>query len=438
MKERFKILLVSCLMVVAGCIDRALPLDYEQTAMVTSTSQPDTRTPLPSSTNSPPSASPTITIVPSVTPEPGPNVTQNCLTIQTSLPTQHHYRGAIAFESFGPEVTDHISFYDLLTDEFTNIPGMDYHRLLVSPDNTMYASKDIRMNKLEVFASNKKLLQSISWGKDWGNIAGWLDNQRLVIILSEDESPELPNFDKYPRKVLIVNPFNEQIQILPPDYPHIDQASRMTSWGNYGTTIYSPDLSRVVYPGSMQLEEYGGMGYILYGIPEGKELAHLPSGYWNQLPLWSKDGSQFLVMGDSDFYLVSKDGQVSQVSQMNPGYHPPQKTTHNYYLYYYSWSPDERQVALWLIDEGTGKITLAVLDLRTGIVTDTCIPAGYNPLDIRTLPYPVWSPDGKSLVVAANYRPEEDEFDVVLVDLQEQTAYKIATNRYPVGWLITQ
>jgi hypothetical protein len=98
---------------------------------------------------------------------------------------------------------------------------------------------------------------------------------------------------------------------------------------------------------------------------------------------------------------------------------------------------DGQYVAFWLNDFKTGNFTLAILDTQTGVITDTCIQAGSNPFNVITSPFAAWSPDGKSLVVAANFRPEDNGKDVVLVDLEKQVICKITTNNFPVGWLVS-
>jgi hypothetical protein len=142
-----------------------------------------------------------------------------------------------------------------------------------------------------------------------------------------------------------------------------------------------------------------------------------------------------LPTGVSAVGLISSDGEITKLSRMNPEYVPPEVRKQDYFAYYYSWSPDGEHVALWLKDADSEEITLAILDIQTGVITDTCIPAGYNPRDIRTLPTPAWSPDSSSLVVAANSEPETGDFEAMLVDLSGAAAYRIAQNRFPAGWL---
>ena len=85
----------------------------------------------------------------------------------------------------------------------------------------------------------------------------------------------------------------------------------------------------------------------------------------------------------------------------------------------------------------TGRRTLALLDTITRQVSIPRLPAGSTILSLyRSITDPVWSPDGRRLLVAANYRPDEPYNDVLLVDLEQEAAYKIGEANFPVGWLV--
>jgi hypothetical protein len=443
MKKRFVSILIFSLFFITSCNGQGTSPGYQ----TSSTTRPATHSIITSTvtlTEIPISAdgrltqsagpSPVDTPVSVLTPETDPGVVQNCLEIQPTLPGHHAYSGTIAFETHGPQVKNTLSFYNFDRGDFTEIAGSHNDNLSISPDRMRFAYEDFDTKQLEVISADGERIKSLGWMEDWGNIAGWLNDQSIVIVTSVQEAPN-SSYVKYPRRVVIVKPDSNSTQTMPTEFPDIDRASPTTSWGRSGTLVFDPTLTRVVYPGSMKLEDYDGMGYILYSLSENMKLAQLPSQSWNKLPVWSPDGSQFIVMGDDEFYLVTRDGEITRVTHLNPGFHPPGNTKINYFADYYSWSPDSQHVAFWLKRSSSDSQTLAILDTHTGLVVDTCISAGFNPSDIRTLPYPVWSPDGKSLVVAANYQPAEDSYYAVVVDLNEHTVYKIAENIFPVGWL---
>jgi WD40-like Beta Propeller Repeat len=439
MKKRIFILWINIMIFLGGCSGTLLTqgtLPSDELTLTPLIIPTKTIVQIGTSPTTPVVATKTVNITSTITPTPDTGVSEDCLTIQPNLPGEIGYSGKIMLETHGPDVVNNISYYYLNSGNKSDIPSMGSIDLSVSPNRTRFAFEDYNSKRLKVFGSDGIQIKSLPWGKYWGWVDRWLDNQNIAIVMAEPESSG-SNFDKYPRAVLILNPFTNQMQTLPPDFPDIDLASTNLSWDKSGTTIYDPTLRRVVYPGTMQGGNLSGMGYILYGIPEKKKLAQIPSAGWDSLPLWSPDGSKFIVMGDDEFYQVSYDGRISKITHMNPGYVPDKNSGDKYWAEYYSWSPDGQHLALWLQTLDTHRRTLAILDVATGLITDACISAGYNPDDVRTLPYPVWSPDGRSLVVAANYRPEDNGNDVVLVDLEKDEAYKLTTNKFPVGWLVT-
>jgi WD40 repeat protein len=387
---------------------------------------PSTHSPKPTTA---PSLAPTPTQLstPIVTPQPTSPVVQRCLTLQPGLPTGNAYPGIIAFDNHLPGVKDSLSFYDLQKSTWRAVPGRENMDLAVSPDRKYYAYLVSGPNQIQIFTSDGKPVKSIAEGKYWYK-ANWLDNSHFVIPLLEPD-PKFPdnlNALKTPQSTVLLDWITGQVQTLLPDYPDIANEQKYT--------IYHPDLKRVIYKGSNSSDA----GTILYSLPEKKKLVELPSVHGGHYPVWSPDGSQFLVMGDDGFYLVQYDGKVSKINHLDPIYDSASGIFLHYDSHYYSWSPDGRQVALWL-EVYTSKITLAILDTRTGKVTDTCIPRSRDASETwQPLPYPVWGPDGKSLVVAANYHVEDPEKnDVILVDLDKQTAYKVTTDNFPVGWLVS-
>lgn len=368
---------------------------------------------------------------PTFTPLPVSNLFQNCLAIQQVLPEKHQFSRKIVL--FSPSEYS-ISVYDLQTQEFTSVQGNFSFPLATSPDRMMFAYQDFKAKLLRVFSSDGKLIKELTWGEDWGRISKWIDNQRIALVTSVQENERN---DKYPRDIAIVNVFTNELTALSSDYPDIDRSSNNLSWGYSGTTAYDPSLTRVIYPGGQSQDDYG---YTLYGIPENKKLAQLPAGNFGIEPQWSPDGSQFLVMGNDEFYLVNRNGDMIKLINMIPAHTSKEGNPIYIFSRFYSWSPNGKNVALWLETiqketPETSRSTLAILDTDTGEITDTCISAGYNPHDLFYFPSPIWSPDGNAVIVEANFDLEDNSRDVVLINLENYVAYKILNNYIPMGWL---
>jgi hypothetical protein len=52
--------------------------------------------------------------------------------------------------------------------------------VVVSPDRTMFAYKDLTTDQLQIFRSDGKQLKSLAWAENWRWIERWLDNQSLL------------------------------------------------------------------------------------------------------------------------------------------------------------------------------------------------------------------------------------------------------------------
>lgn len=427
MNRKFTLITI-ILLLVSGCV----PLAPQNTPAPRPTNLP---TEIPKSSENSGSFSETrstaITpyLSPTLTPDFNTGVIQNCISVKPELPKQHPYTGKIVFETLPPQDERVYSFFDLSSGKATEIPGRNYSYLSVSPDRSMYAYKNWDENQLEVYGSDGKIIRKLPWKQNWGSIDGWIDNQHLIIVMAVID---VPGFVKYPRAITILNPLENKEKILEPNYPNIDIGNTNVNWPYMGTTVYNPSLSRVVYPGSLENSPSGGyQGFILYGIPEKAVLAEFDNPYWSgEGPYWSLDGSHLLLLVNREFYIVSPDGIPEVITQMNP-----LEGKRNYTAEFYSWSPDNKTVAFRLLSYETEEFSLAFLDTKTGMITNTCILAGFEPDYYTTFPYPIWSKDGKSLVIAANYQKDPPGNDVVLVNLAEKSAFIIAKNLSPVGWV---
>ena len=83
---------------------------------------------------------------------------------------------------------------------------------------------------------------------------------------------------------------------------------------------------------------------------------------------------------------------------------------------------------------GEGNYPLAILDIDSGKISNTCIP-GYQFQRDFPIYTPIWSPDSKYLAVAANLNPEKDAAQSILIDLVHNQAYKITEGFIPKGWM---
>jgi Tol biopolymer transport system component len=128
-----------------------------------------------------------------------------------------------------------------------------------------------------------------------------------------------------------------------------------------------------------------------------------------------------------EIFIVENDGQVRQL-------------THLYDTFgmiltidSISWSPDGKKIAFWLHD-GQGNLTLMVANSLTGEVKNYCIlnaTVTRFPIDVSA---PIWSPDGKYLLVENRYTADKSK--LLVVDLLNNIAFPIAEMQNAVGWML--
>ncbi len=391
---------------------------------------------------------PTYNNTPSVTTRPSPTSQTTCPTRLPELSDNISYQGKVTLLSSliynGPKNYYELSsIYDLNVRKFLPVPIEKVLGLKPSPDGKKYAVRDANMQQIKIYSTDGRLLKSLPKGEFPFGIDRWLDNESILLVV--EQPIEGMSYMKYPRDEIIVNLLTNEMTRLPSTYPDIDKTQAQMVWEGFSTTKYDPGLTRVVYPAGIDTDYLGnqGNGYILWDIVKKKKVVQIATGGLQITPKWSPDGSSFIVntdyIGNGEFYLVTRDGEVSQVSNLNYRYQG-QKVRPHYYSDSYSWSPDGHTLAFWNEEKHDNaiKATLAILDTNSGNVTDLCLSAGIEEKGENHLPnfyVPVWSPDGKYIVTVANLQTDGG-IETVFIDLEWKVVTKIAENLYPSGWLV--
>ncbi len=205
----------------------------------------------------------------------------------------------------------------------------------------------------------------------------------------------------------------------------------------YGANVlYDPTLTRVVYP-----KDNGVVA--LVNVETGAELAHANFTDWGRIPVWSLDGTYLTILnreGSVDnFYLVSRDGgEFQRLTDFGKEF--------NYVsVPDYALSPDGKKIAFWLSlqDDGGkegGEAELALLDISSRQVTRLCIQGIGHP---ASKPWvvdsePVWSPDGKYLLISQWDNPDAPKsFSVLALNLVSGSVANISKNTAPIGWMVS-
>ncbi len=327
----------------------------------------------------------TATSTPTIPPEV--SLISNCLEVQLPSIEEVPSNGIVIYELWSGSDT---YFLDMATGYVTQANGNEegFTSLAVSPDSARLAYERLRFengvvieNDLVVTTSKGDLLKEILWEDDWYFWPlTWLNQEQLSINLISQENNQASS--EYP-KILILNPFTGEREIVALDFPElsipIGPGSTIASW--------SPRLDQVVYVQGDANTWSGPIYYTLWDATAGQPITKLEIlDDVNAMPRWRQDGEIFaiaqnFVVGENihqsfemwpyyEIHLINSQGEISQLTNLT-----------DYYPYTYiedlSWSPDGKQIAFWFSHWGEhpeglhvyGEQQLAIVDTTTGEIT---------------------------------------------------------------------
>lgn len=385
-----------------------------------------------------------------IQPTEASSLLDNCVAIESNHLTIPMSLGEIilsGIENIGNNLVRYTAYkINMATNEKLEFsqPGENILELSITPDGKWMAYEKYDVNNEKGYLivtdpSGEKQL-NIPWESEWIYISSWLDNNRLLIgtyVTTNNESPEVNQSQNFQ----VFNPFTKERRILQPKLTDIFEAQGFSGITGRG---YNQELDRVVYlKGDKAFLD--PLHYILWDMNQKRSLADFevviqPTAF----PSWSPDGSKFALAASIkkdilqswpayELYSVSQDGQVIQLTNLT-NYYPW------VYIDDYSWSPDGKYIAFWFswwAEENPGwelqaERYLAVTNIEDGTVTNYCIPG--QPEQNGRMSVPVWSPNGKQLVIKSI--SSDGGSAVVLFDLKKQLAVKIDENLKPEGWMV--
>jgi hypothetical protein len=376
---------------------------------------------MPFTSTSTPTVQPTVFPTSSPTVLPAARLDFQCLEIGHGLPMTGTYTGTIVLGGYTETLSYRLDLSAWIMEPL--VEGYDGKSIFeaVSPDRKLLAYQVFHENWLIVTTfDGKEQPIHISWEEDWGGIKGWLDNQHLQIYIEGG--------------LLVLNPFTGERRELPDNFP--DLREPIGSGADWWDISYNPTLTRAVY--SRDPGDVHGNRIVLWNMQTVQAVTYLTSrnNPYGGEPVWSPRGDEFVMtLEDYDetkaslsdeLYRVSQDGQITRVTNLSAYYNKLVSVQK------YSWSPEANQIAFWVWygwKDSFQKDQLAVLDLDTLQVMSYCIDGA------AVGDHPVWSPDGKQLIIEG--RIDKDRLGTILVDLDRKQAFQIAGYFRPAGWMVS-
>ena len=299
----------------------------------------------------------------------------------------------------------------------------------ISPDRKWlgYITGPYLYEKLEIQSFNDRDSHSVDLNtiQKWLTMDDWITNDKIIFTKHNNSD----NF-RQPRSLIALNPFSGEKKELPPNFPDI-YGNDPWGWGNSGRTLYSPDLRYVVYFSAGE-----NFGYALWDIENEKSITSIETLNPSIAPQWMAGGKAVIAQVFDEFYFADIDGHSGQLTDFGRLF-----SDKNIEIRAWSQSPDSRHIAFFMgfiSGEQVLEDRLMVLDTKTDEVTDYCIPGDTfgvaSPDVVDYSPAPIWSPDGKALLIES--RIELDKSRLILVNLVQKTATQIMENTVPFGWML--
>jgi hypothetical protein len=298
----------------------------------------------------------------------------------------------------------------------------------LSISNADPPSQPTKLRIIDALGNTKK---EFTWKSEWGRIASWLDNHRILIAKTADLQQSIYNPESF---ILLDIDTGEDVEVQA-TYPDVNYTNYV-NW-NLINYIYSPDFMQVLYPMSKV-----GPGYVNYvsllDLARKNTLATLPVILSETgTPQWSPDGSQVLISGlvskggkessswrGQDLFTIDTHGNITQLTHFTD-YYPGAITIDKYV-----WSPNGKDIAFWLQTEQMNNPQLVTLNLASGKAINHCIDA----LPSHAASKPIWSSSNSYLVIE-----QQESMDVtsqtLLMDVSQNTATQIGEGINVVGWL---
>lgn len=360
----------------------------------------------------------------SPTPPDDAHVATKCVSVATSKPDNVQLAGRLVLQDF--KNASSLYLFDPGDNSITPLstPDETVGQASVSPDQKTLAFQagNSKTNGWDVVLTDAqgKRLADIPWKQGFFSLGNWINNKQILIA----SFPPLVVFNPYTGEQLGYNYADL------PNYSLDTTSNRLAS--------FDPSMTRVLYKSQDDRD-------VLLDFTSKKALAELDN-HPDPMPIatWKADGTEVAVVGTvaappiggtpsantgHEIFGISHDGKIRQLTYLTVHYGQLLTISPSGL----SWSPDGRYLAFWIIYPASPALNwqLAVYDNVTQKTTNYCI--ANTSASTRPLTVPVWSPDGRQLLVENRYT--QDSNHLVVLDIDQQAAFQIRDNTYPLGWL---
>jgi len=309
-----------------------------------------------------------------------------------------------------------------------------------SSTHEMIAYIDADRQEVVVVSAQGEEIAAVPAQDNWVEVLDWVDGENLLIgnMPLRGDGGWSP-----PSSTIILNITSGKYSEIFPDYPDIySYVSGPPNFDHYSYSITSYDstLTRVVYPGETQTDNF----IALWDIPGKHEIARLQLPYPYNPPKWKSDGSSFIMstppkytdlegklhknildelpyVDGNELFSVSREGEIKRLTFLTTKYKAEESA--------YMWSPNGKLVAFWLkIENDNRGWQLAVLNTETGEIINYCVGGGDGSFPI------VWSPDDDQ-IISTFRNADNGKLESLLINMNTEISYVIHEEEVVFGWM---
>ena len=356
-----------------------------------------------------------------------------CIEISASSTSQPNWKIALQ-----DEITNKVILFDLSTNKKIELDKAK-KGLAISPDNILLAFSEDETGDIVIIDSDGNERYRISVPTNWIGVINWISQNEILINDFPDQSYQLAS-------TVVLDIDNDRNKTYESNYHNITHSLPLLQGGNnrYTRSVYNNQLTQVLY--------FGEEEDILWDLNENKEISRyysIEGVYRGGLPQWTNSG-EYLYIGMSpqysdendneeiyqeanepyyggyEIYRVDNMGDVKRITYFTTEFMSGEEA--------FSLSSSENMIAFWLnknynIMDNNPKRELTIFDLDTRKATNYCIQSSSEPYQ------PEWSPDDRYLALT-RYLPNTSTLsDVVLLDMDNNSATVICENAVVIGWM---